>query len=88
MAASCSGLLNAGGPGDGAISAEDLHADYQLWCRRTGVPAAAFENFVMLFDFVRDDPELKLGDKIRKFGQRYYGIRLVDAKVVMVTARK
>jgi hypothetical protein len=81
-------LVERGRPGDGAVAARDLHADYKLGCRRTGVTPANFENFVVTFDFVRDDPELELNDKIRKFGERYYGIRLVDTKVAMITARK
>jgi hypothetical protein len=66
-------------PADGAIAAEDLHADYVLWCRQNRMTPAAFEEFMLAFDFVRGNPELELADKIRKFGQRYYGITIMES---------
>jgi len=72
-------------PGDAAIAAEELHADYQRWCRRSGLTGVALEMFVVAFDDVRENPELGLADKIRKFGRRYYGIRL-DAAALPVAA--
>jgi hypothetical protein len=66
-------------PADGAIAAEDLHADYVRWCRQNRVTPAAFEVFMLAFDLVRENPELELAEKIRKFGRRYYGITIMES---------
>jgi hypothetical protein len=42
--------------------------------------------FIEEFDRVREAPQLR--GKIRKFGSRYYGIRLVNSNVARLTARK
>lgn len=57
-----------------AIALDALHADYEVWCMGKSVVAAPLEVFGDEFDRVRDVPEL--AGKIRKFGSRYYGIRL------------
>lgn len=62
-----------------ALGLSELHADYVRWCgagEREGAPVAAFEH---AFDAVRDLPEL--AGKIRKFGNRYYGIGLVQPRL-------
>ena len=59
-----------------AISINELHADYQAWCAEKRVPGLARQAFAEDFDRVRDMPEM--AGKIRKFGTRYYGIRLVN----------
>ena len=67
-----------------AIGLEDLHADYEVWCLGRNLAAASVEAFEEEFDRVRGVPELK--GKIRKFSQRYYGIRLINktgARVMM-----
>jgi hypothetical protein len=58
-----------------AVRLQDLHADYQLWSTANGVGQMTAEVFADAFDRVREMPEL--AGKIRKFGNRYYGIRLV-----------
>jgi hypothetical protein len=65
--------------GSGAISIEALHADYEVWCVGKSLIASALPGFSDEFDQVRGVPEV-LG-KIRKFGNRYYGIRLVGSNV-------
>jgi hypothetical protein len=69
-----------------ATTVEDLHADYEVWClgrEQQAQPLAAFAND---FDRVREVPQL--ADKIRKFGGRYYGIRLVSSNIARLPARK
>ena len=77
-------LLERGAPADGgrAIAAKELHADYELWCRRNHLAAMGLEAFIVAFDDMRDDPDLALTEKIRKFGTRYYGIRLIENAIV------
>jgi hypothetical protein len=58
-----------------AVSVEALHADYQSWSTQRGMVTMTLEVFADTFDRVREMPEL--AGKIRKFGNRYYGIRLV-----------
>ena len=62
-----------------AISIDDLHADYEVWCVGKDVNASHCAAFSDEFDRVRAVPEL--AGKIRKFGNRYYGIRLVGSNV-------
>ncbi len=69
-----------------AISVEELHANYELWCRANGLRSYPREAFAIEFDQVRELPQLD--GKIRKFGNRYYGIRLVDGKVTRLPVRK
>jgi hypothetical protein len=44
------------------------------------------EAFVSEFDRVWQVPQLE--GKIRKFGSRYYGIRLIERKIAKLPARK
>jgi hypothetical protein len=69
-----------------AISIDEFHADYELWCRANALQPHARETFVAEFDRVRELPQL--GGKIRKFGSRYYGIRLIGGNVARLPARK
>jgi hypothetical protein len=62
-------------PDASGLSLEVLHADYQLWSVESYLPMMTPVVFGEVFDRVRDMPEL--AGKIRKFGNRYYGIRLV-----------
>jgi hypothetical protein len=68
------------------IGVENLHADYEGWCLGKAVVAAALREFEDEFDGLRDVPELT--GKIRKFANRYYGIRLVDRKVAKLAVRR
>jgi len=61
-----------------AISMNELHADYEAWCARKRLTPLRRDAFAEDFDAVRDMPEMT--GKIRKFGTRYYGIRLVEGK--------
>ncbi len=67
-----------------AIGLADLHADYEVWCLHKTMAAASVDGFEQELDRLRDVPELK--GRIRKFSQRYYGIRLIHktaARIVM-----
>ena len=61
--------------GNWAIGIEELHADYALWCAESGLRPGSVALFEQEFDRVRGLPEL--AGKIRKFGDRYYGVGLV-----------
>jgi len=69
-----------------AISIDELHADYEVWCLTSGLQPLPRDGFVIEFDRVREVPQLE--GKIRKFGSRYYGIRLVASKVAALPPRK
>lgn len=69
-----------------AISNEELHADYEVWCFTNALHPLSREVFTAVFDRVREVPQLE--GKIRKFGGRYYGIRLVNSKVATLPSRK
>lgn len=69
-----------------AITIDELHADYEVWCLTSGVQPLSRQAFADEFDRVREVPQLE--GKIRKFGSRYYGIRLVDSKVAKLPTRK
>jgi hypothetical protein len=69
-----------------AVSIETLHADYEVWCIGKNISAAALAAFSDEFDQVRGVPELH--GKIRKFGNRYYGIRLVGSNVARLGSRQ
>jgi hypothetical protein len=62
-------------PDASAVAVEALHGDYQDWASEIGRPQMTVQVFRNEFDRVREMPEL--AGKIRKFGDRYYGIRLV-----------
>ena len=61
--------------GNSAIDIEELYEDYQLWCVDQGLRARSISLFENEFDHVRGLPEL--AGKIRKFGNRYYGLGLL-----------
>jgi hypothetical protein len=69
-----------------AIAIEELHADYEVWCVGKHVDATSLDDFQSEFDRVRVVPELV--GKIRKFGTRYYGIRLVGSNVARLGSPK
>jgi hypothetical protein len=70
--------------GTTATNLEVLHADYEVWCMQTGLTSVSAEAFRDEFDNVREIPEL--AGNIRKQGNRYYGISLVDTKVASLPA--
>jgi len=61
--------------GNAAIGIEELYADYAAWCAERGVRAGSVVFFEAEFDRLRALPDL--AGKIRKFGDRYYGVGLV-----------
>ena len=69
-----------------AITIDELHADYEVWCLTSGLQPVSRQRFADEFDRVREVPQLE--GKIRKFGSRYYGIRLVDRKIPKLSTRK
>jgi hypothetical protein len=69
-----------------AITIDELHADYEVWCFGKGLRATARADFAGEFDRVREVPQLT--GKIRKFGNRYYGIRLVNSNIARLPTRK
>ena len=68
-----------------AITIDDLHADYEVWCFGKGLQPTSLDVFKSEFDRVREVPQL--AGQIRKFGSRYYGIGLVDRKIARLTKR-
>ncbi len=72
--------------GNSAIAIEELHADYTLWCAENELRAGSIALFEEEFDRVRDLPDL--AGKIRKFGDRYYGVGLVRRNMRALTARR
>jgi hypothetical protein len=62
------------------ISVRELYGDYTKWCESAGKRKHSFEVFAASLDEVRQQPEL--ARTIRKFGNRYYGLRLVDARAL------
>ena len=58
-----------------AIPLRDLYDDYCVWCRVHDLTPSTMLAFGAEFDRLRDIPELN--GKIRKFGNRYYGIALM-----------
>jgi hypothetical protein len=69
-----------------AISIEELHADYAHWCNMNALHSLSRDAFTTEFDRIREVPQLE--GKIRKFGSRYYGIRLIEPKIARLPARK
>jgi len=61
-----------------AVGSDDLHKAYVRWCQRKGNAALDGDDFVREFDGLRELPALR--GKIRKFGSRYFGISLGDAR--------
>jgi hypothetical protein len=69
-----------------SIAIDNLFADYEVWCLSNSLEALPLSEFGAEFDRVREVPQLV--DKIRKFGNRYYGIRLVNSNVARLPARR
>jgi len=63
-------------PDAGAVTIEELHDDFQVWCVTYALRGLRVSDFAEEFDRVREMPEL--AGKIRKFGNRYYGMTLVE----------
>jgi hypothetical protein len=70
-------------PRDGttATNFEVLHVDIEVWCMQMGSAPVSADAFTDEFDNVREIPEL--AGNIRKQGNRYHGITLVDTKVAI-----
>jgi hypothetical protein len=64
-----------------AVALNELYADYVAWCGSRDLLARELTRFADEFDNVRNMPEL--AGKIRKFGQRYYGLRLVAMRLLI-----
>jgi hypothetical protein len=60
-----------------AIGGDEIFADYLAWCRQKKYAAMEQREFLAAFD--RKRQEYKLEGKIRKFGKRYFGVRLAEA---------
>ncbi len=60
-----------------SLPADDLHADYHLWCLRHDRAPLPLSEFISALDQIRGEKDLK---KIRKRKDRYYGIRLNAAR--------
>jgi hypothetical protein len=69
-----------------AIGVVQLHADFAAWCGKRGDDAMSLARFEDEFDRVRALPDL--AGKIRKFGDRYYGIGLARKKLRAIGARR
>jgi hypothetical protein len=69
-----------------AITIAELHGDYEVWCLTNALHPLSRDAFAIEFDRMREVPQLE--GKIRKFGNRYYGIRLIDRKVAKLPTRK
>ena len=66
---------------DAGITLETLFADYEVWCFTTDERALSRDAFAEELDQLRAVPEL--AGKIRKTGNRYYGIRLLAARALV-----
>jgi hypothetical protein len=58
-----------------ALAISELYAAYQSWCVQKRKTAIGIHNFAVDLDRERGRPEMK--NRVRKFGDRYYGIGLV-----------
>jgi hypothetical protein len=58
-----------------ALAISHLYAAYSSWCEQRGKTAITLRNFAAELDRERGRPEMK--NRVRKFGDRYYGIGLV-----------
>jgi hypothetical protein len=61
-----------------------LHTDYIAWCEQQRVPCLALHEFIGELERLRQVRPLK--DAMRKFGSRYYGVRLVSNGSTLQTA--
>jgi hypothetical protein len=68
------------GAGNRGIGLAKLYVDYAAWCGEHEIEAASNALFERAFDAARQLPELS--GKIRKFGDRYYGIGLVQPRSI------
>ena len=66
----------------GALGADELYADYEVWCVSKSLRALSVELFVEEFDHIRESPQL--AGKIKKFGTRYFGIAFVGSNRISV----
>jgi hypothetical protein len=57
------------------MALHELHEDFERWCATAHLPTSDATSFGAALDRLRELPELSR--KIRKFGDRYYGIQLV-----------
>jgi hypothetical protein len=69
-----------------AVSAEALYRDYQMWCSDQALAPLPAEPFGSEFERLRSLPEL--AGKIRRFGDRYYGMRLLQPPALPAVARR
>jgi hypothetical protein len=69
-----------------ATTLEVLYADYEVWCSGRALKAMTVEEFAEAFDRMREIPEV--AGNIKKFGNRYHGIKLVDTKVAKLPVPK
>ena len=67
------------------VTIDELYADYERWCGLSALRALPIDAFADAFDRLRELPQL--AGKIRKFGRRHYGVRLVS-NVAKLPARK
>jgi hypothetical protein len=58
-----------------ALALSELYTAYQNWCGEHGTEARPLKEFTAEFDRERERPEMK--GRVRKFGDRYYGVGLV-----------
>jgi hypothetical protein len=63
-------------PGVAAVALQTLFADYERWCAAKSLHACSAQDFARQFDQLREMPEVS--GKIRRFGDRYFGVRLAD----------
>jgi hypothetical protein len=65
-----------------ALGVEYLYDDYASWCRAHDLAVASFTTFIDAFDKLREHPDV--GQKVRKFGRRYYGIRIAAQAIAQL----
>ena len=65
---------------------EALHADYEAWCTGKRCEAGSRRRLRKKFDRLREIPEL--AGNIKKRGNRYYGIELVESMVARLSGPK
>jgi hypothetical protein len=65
----------------GGVEIGEIFQDYIGWCQQRGCEALSQTEFVDELDHNRHEHQLE--DKIRKFGTRYYGVRLLAAPVAL-----
>jgi hypothetical protein len=58
------------------IGIDELFADYRAWCTLGRAAGLRLEEFKLAFDVLRASPELE--GKIKKLGNRYFGIAFAD----------